>query len=138
MKVNLVPKNAGFMFDKEGVIITTDIEKKNFVTKGELLYDGKNVAILNRNNKDFYTLKNIAPVIREKIKTSDYVTIVEQDKGDIYSYDIKVHMKDDLGFEDDFDKLAENVISELKEKLSPEEFAELLDESEDFLKAIDD
>lgn len=134
MKVNLVSKNASFIFDKEGVIILTDIEKTNLVATGELLYDGKNVAILNRNNQDFYLLKNIAPAVREKMKQGSYVTIVERDKDSIYSYRVEVHLKDDLGFEDDFDAFAEKVMSELKENLSPEEYEELLKESERILK----
>ena len=83
MQVNLTEKNATFLFDKEGIIIVTDIEKTDFVVMGELIYDGRNVAILNRNNKSFYTLKNIAPLFRAKLKQAKDVTIVEQDKNSI-------------------------------------------------------
>lgn len=77
MQVKVIEKNAVFVFDKQGVIIITDIEKKGNIVIGELVYDGKNVAILNRNNREFFSLKNIAPIMREKVKQSKYVTIIE-------------------------------------------------------------
>lgn len=136
MQVKLIEKNAVFMFDKEGVIILTDIEKSGNIVVGELLYDGKNIAILNRNNKEFFSLKNIAPLIREKIKHSKSVTIVEKDKDNVYSYQVEVHLKDDLGFEDNFNEYAEKVISELKEKMTPEEFEEFMRETENFMQEV--
>ena len=134
MQVKLVEKKALFLFDKKGVIIVTDIEKNGNIVMGELVYDGKNVAVLNRNNRDFFSLKNIAPLVREKIKNSEYVTVIENDEGDIYSYQVEVHLKDNLGFKDDFDKYAQQVISELKAKMTPEEFEEFLRESEKFVQ----
>ena len=136
MQVEVIEKNALFVFDKKGVIIITDIEKNGHIVIGEFVYDGKNVAILNRNNREFFALKNIAPMIREKIKQSEYVTIIEKDKekDDVYSYQVEVHLKDDLGFEDTFDEYAQTVIAELREKLSPEEFEEFIKESEKFIQ----
>ena len=136
MQVELVEKNAAFTVDKKGVMIVTDIERKGNAVIGELIYDGKNVAILNRNNRDFYTLRNIAPVIREKIKQAKYVTIIEKDESNIYSYQVEVSLKDDLGFKDTFDEYAQTVMSELKEKLSPEDFEEFLKESEKFVQDV--
>ncbi|MBO7097081.1 MAG: hypothetical protein J6W11_00385 [Alphaproteobacteria bacterium] len=138
MQVNLTEKNATFLFDKEGIIIITDIKKTDFVVMGELIYDGKNVAILNRNNKNFYTLKHIAPFIREKLKHAKDVTIIEQDKDSIYSYKVSVNMKDDLGFEDDFDVFAEKVMAELQEKMAPEQFEQFLNESEKFARSMEE
>ncbi|MBP5215758.1 MAG: hypothetical protein J6039_04295 [Alphaproteobacteria bacterium] len=45
-------------------------------------------------------------------------------------------MKDDLGFEDDFDVFANKVISELKEKMTPEQYDEFLKESEKFIESL--
>ncbi len=137
MKIDLIEKNAVFLFDKEGVIVITDIKKNEDVVMGELLYDGKNVAILNRNDKEFFALKNIAPLIREKIKQSKFVTVIEKDKDNIYSYQIEVHLKDDFGFVDDFEKYAEKIISELKEKMTPEEFEEFSRESRKIVQEIE-
>ena len=136
MQVKLIEKNAMFLFDKQGVIIITDIEKDRNATLAEFFYDGKNVAILNRNNKEFFSFKNIAPLIRERIKESKYVTIIEKDKDDIYSYQVEVHLKDDLGFEDDFEEYAQKVVSKLKEKMSPEDFEKLVLDSEKFIQEV--
>ena len=137
MKINLKEKNAVFLFDKEGVIIIADIEKKKDVIMAELIYDGKNVAILNRNNKEFFCFKNIAPLIREKIKQSKYVTIVEKDDNDLYAYKVEVHLKDDLGFEDNFEEFAQKITEELKKQLTPDEFDAFVKESGDFLQDIE-
>ncbi len=136
MQVKLIEKNAVFLFDNEGVIILTDVEKNGNVVIAELFYDGKNVAILNRNNRDFFSFKNIAPLIREKIKHSKYVTIIEKNTDDIYSYKVEVHLKDDLGFKDDFNEYAERVIAILKEKMTPEEFENFLQKSEKFIQEV--
>ena len=134
MQVKVIEKNAVFVFDKQGVIIITDIEKKGNIVIGELVYDGKNVDILNRNNREFFALKNIAPIMREKVKQSKYVTVIEKDNDDIYSYKVEVHLKDDLGFEDDFDEFAQRVVSELKEKMTPEDFDDFVKASEKFFQ----
>jgi len=138
MKVDLIEKNASFLFDKEGVIIIIDIDKNKEVVMAELLYDGKNVAILNRNNKEFFALKKIAPIIREKIKQSKNVTIIEKDKQDIYSYLVEVHLKDDFGFEDNFDEFAQKVMNELKRKMTPADFQTFLNESVKFVQKIEE
>lgn len=134
MQVDLIEKECVFLFDKKGVIIITDIEKISDVIMAELIYDGKNVAILNRNNREFFVLKNIAPLIREKIKQSKFVTIIEKDKENMYSYQVEVHLKDNLGFEDNFEKFAQEVIEKIKEKMTPEEFEEFLRESQKFIQ----
>ena len=134
MQVKVIEKNAVFVFDKQGVIIITDIEKKGNIVIGELVYDGKNVAILNRNNREFFSLKNIAPIMREKVIQSKYVTVIEIVNDDIYSYKVEVHLKDDLGFEDDFDEFAQRVVSELKEKMTPEDFDDFVKASEKFFQ----
>ena len=136
MQVELIEKNASFLFDDEGIIVVTDIKKNENVTTGELIYDGKNVAILIRNNKEFFSFKNIAPFIRNKLKQCGFITIIEEDKGDIYSYQVEVHLKDDLGFADDFDEYATKVLSELKEKMTPNEFEGFLREAEKFIQEI--
>ncbi len=137
MQVELIEKNALFLFDDEGIIVITDIKKNEDVLKGELIYDGKNVVILNRNDKEFFSFKNIAPFFRDKIKQSKYVTIVEEDGEDMYSYKVEVHIVDDFGFKDDFDVFAQKVIDELKEKMSPQEFEEFMNESQKFVQEIE-
>lgn len=71
MQVDLIEKHADFLYDKEGVMIVTDIEKDN------------------------------------------------------------------LGFEDDFDAYAKKVMSELKEKMTPEQFEKLANESAKIIKEFE-
>jgi len=137
MKVDLVEANAVFLFDEEGILILTDINKTDFVVMGELIYDGKNVAILNRNNKTFFTLKNIAPLFREKLKRAKQVTIIEKDRDTVYSYKVAVSIRDDLGFEDDFEVFADKVMSELQEKMTHEQFEQFVAESEKFVQSLE-
>lgn len=63
--MNIINKNAQFVFDKKGIMILTDIVSSDNAVKAELVYDGKNTAILNRNNKEYYTLK-ILHLVTEK------------------------------------------------------------------------
>ena len=72
--------------------------------------------------------------MREKVKQSKYVTVIEKDNDNIYSYKVEVHLKDDLGFEDDFDEFAQRVVSELKEKMTPEDFDDFVKASEKFFQ----
>lgn len=136
MAVDIVYKNANFLFDRDGVMIVTSIENAGIVIRGELIYDGKNTAVLNRNNKEFFGLKNIAPMVREKLKKSEYVTIIEQNNKELYSYDVVVHFVLDLGLPDDWNEYQEKVTKDLQAKLSPEELQNLSEQSEYLLKEL--
>lgn len=89
--MNLSCAQALFIRDGEGVMIMTNIQNKPEVTYGEVVYDGKNVAVLNRDNKDFYLLPNIQPDLCEAFLSADEVTIIGQrEEQDIYAYSLKV------------------------------------------------
>lgn len=137
MNIDIINGNANFLFDSDGVMIVTSITNGGAVVRGELIYDGKNTVILNRNNKNFYAFKNIAPVIREKIKNSEYVTIIEQNNDEMYSYDVIVHLVADLGIDDDWQEYQEKVAQELQSKLTDEEMEELLTQSKELLDALE-
>ncbi len=136
MAVDIIYKNANFLFDRDGVMIVTSIEDAGIIIRGELIYDGKNTVVLNRNNKEFFGFKNIAPIVREKLKNSDYVTIIEQNNKELYSYDVVVHMVPDLGLPDDWNEYQEEVVKDLQAKFSPEELQKLSDQSEYLLKEL--
>ena len=68
--------SSDFFFDKQGVIVKIPLEA-DYVFRAAFFYDGRNQAVLGRNNKDFYLLKSIAPLIREKIKNAKTLTIME-------------------------------------------------------------
>ena len=135
--MDVIFKNANFWIDAQGVLIFTDIEKEGEVSKAEVIYDGKNAVVLNRNDKDFYALKNIAPRYRQKISDAKSVIIVEKDKNGIYSYEVVVRNVKDLGIADDWDQYASSVMSELKGKLSPEILSRLTKEAEHFLDDVE-
>ena len=135
--MNVEYKDANFWADKEGILIFTDIEKKGDVSKAEVVYDGKNAVVLNRNDESFYVLKNIAPRIRKKIADAKSVVVVERDKDGIYSYEVVLRKVDDLGIEDEWEQYATGVYNQLKEKMSPGEFAQFIKESGDFLDKVE-
>ena len=125
---------ALFVKDVDGIMIMTDIEDKPDVTYGEIVYDGKNVAVLNRDNKDFYLLPNIQPNLREELLHADEVTIIEQrEHKDIYAYSLKVRAVEDMKIEDNWDKYAQAVVEELYKNLSKEDFDSVVEEAEKLL-----
>ena len=128
--MKFVEKNAMFMTDEEGVIIVTDIKPDSKVECAEFIYDGKNTAVLNRNNECCYVLKNISPIIREKIKQGEYVTIMEQDEHNKQAYETVVHITD-FGLDDDWHLYAKEVLGLLHSKLSPQEYLSLMDAAEE-------
>ena len=124
--MQFVEKNAVFMTDEEGVLVITDIKPDNEVKCAEFIYDGKNTAILNRNNECCYVFTNISPVVREKIKQGEYVTILEQDEHNKQAYETVVHITD-LGLEDDWHLYAKKALDELHSKMSSQEYLLLSD-----------
>ena len=91
-----------FFFDQEGVLIKVQLQS-DFVFRSILVYDGKNHAILGRNNKDFYLLSSIDPIIRKKLLNSKTVTIAENSGTEILqAYETKIEIVDDIGFDDTY------------------------------------
>ena len=128
--MELEHKEAIFARDDEGVIVLTDIANMPAIVRGEVVYDGRNAMVLNRNNSNYYVLKNIPPYIRETLKKSDDVTIIEKkDKEDIYSYSVKLRMVDDLEMADDWDEYSEKIMKNLKENLPPQEFNQFISDA---------
>jgi len=126
--MELIEKNAIFTCDEQGIMIVTDI-KGGPVTKGEVIYDGKNVVVLNRNGKEFYALKNVPLLLREKFKDGEYVTVIEKDGDGVRTYKLKTGMVEDLGFEDDYEENMQKIIEEMKKNMSEEEFTQLQEDA---------
>ena len=130
-------KNAIFAKDDEGVMILTDIADMPAIVRGEAVYDGKNAIVLNRNNQNYFVLKNIPPYIRDVLKRSDDVTIIEKrQKEDIYSYSVKVRKVDDLGIADEWEKYSEQIMKNLKENLTAKEYESFLSEAKTIYDTI--
>lgn len=132
--MEIINQNALFTFDEEGVMIITDIKFSAVVVRGELVYDGKNTIILNRNNKDYFALKNIPPHIRELLLKNKEATIVEQKDEDIYSYLVQVRIVDDLGYVDDWQKFEDKFIDELSKNMTEQEFETFITEAQKLIK----
>lgn len=126
-------ENAHVLFvqDDEGIIAITDIADLPDVMVGELVYDGQNVAFLNRDNR-FFALPNIPPYLRENLLRAGEVTIVEQRRGDIYAYAVSVRVVENMELPDTWDEYAQNITTELKKKMSAEDFAQLQQAAEKF------
>ena len=96
--------SADFLFDKQGVIVKVQLEA-DFVFRAALFYDGRNQAVLGRNNKDFYLLKSIAPVIRSKILNAKTVSIMECNENKVnQAYEVEVVRVDEIPGEDTFEE----------------------------------
>ncbi len=122
---NITPIPAEFYFDKIGVIVKIELNE-DYVFRGELVYDGRNQIIFNRNDKKFYLLAQIAPMIRKRILKSQYVTIAEHFNDEIIqAYDISVRLVDEIPGEDNYIEEMKKYVEQLKEELGDEKFNEL-------------
>lgn len=122
---NITPIPAEFYFDKIGVIVKVELNE-DYVFRGELVYDGRNQIIFNRNDKKFYLLAQIAPMIRRRIMKSQYVTIAEHFNDEIkQAYDISVRLVDEIPGEDNYMEEMNKYIEQIKAELGDEKFNEL-------------
>lgn len=121
--VEVIP--AEFYFDKIGVIVKIELNE-DYVFRGEIVYDGRNQVIFNRNDKKFYLLTHIAPMIRKKILKSKHVTIAEYFNDEIMqAYDISVRVVDEIPGEDNYMEEVQKYIEELKTQVGDEKFNEM-------------
>lgn len=131
LKTELISGNAVFTKDDEGVIIITDILNNGRVAAGEVVYDGKNALILNRNNEKYYVFKNIPPYIRDVLSKTKEVTVVEsENKQNIYSYSVKIRIVDNLGIADEWEEYASQVMENMEKSLKPQELADFMQEAQ--------
>ena len=71
------------------------------VTVGELVYDGRNCAILIRNNTKAYLFTNIISEIRGKLMAADEVFIIEQQGEEITTaYKVKIRKVSHIPYQD--------------------------------------
>lgn len=123
MDIQVLPAN--FYFDKIGVIIKIEMNGDH-VFRGELLYDGRNQVILNRNDKQFYLLHKIAPVIRKRILSSQYITIAEEFNDEIVqAYDIAVRIVDNIPGDDTYEEEMNKYLGTLKKSLGEHKLSEM-------------
>ena len=93
-----------FLLSKHGIILKIQL-KSDYVFRAALFYDGRNQAVLGRNDKDFYLLKSIPPIIRQKILNSPKIIVAEFDGDQInQSYTVEVVKVDEIPGEDTFEE----------------------------------
>lgn len=123
--MDIQPIEANFFFDKIGVIVKIEMNADH-VFRGELVYDGRNQIILNRNDKQFFLLSKIAPIIRKKILKSQYVTITEQFNDEIVqAYDISVRLVDEIPGADTYEEEMQKYIARLEKTLGENKLKEM-------------
>ena len=112
--------SSDFLFDAQGVIVKVQLES-DYVFRGALFYDGRNQAVLGRNNKDFYLLKSIAPIIRQKIKNAKTVTIMECTENKVnQAYDVEVVQVDEIPGEDTYQEDYQKYFEKLEQMYGKE------------------
>ena len=93
----------------------------------DFMYDGKNCAILTRNNKKAFLLTNIVPDARKILSKLDKIVIIERTKGEVSNvYEVDVRHVENIPYPDNFQEDVNKMLDELKAELGEEEFAELM------------
>lgn len=112
--------SCDFLLSTEGVIVKVELNS-DYVFRGAFFYDGRNQAILGRNNKDFYLLKSIPPVIRKKMFNSPKIMVAECTGEEIHqAYNVDVVQVDEIPGEDTFEKDYQKYFEKLEEMYGKE------------------
>lgn len=93
----------------------------------DFMYDGRNCAILTRNNKKAFLLTNINPDARRVLNKLDSIVIIERTKGEVSNvYEVDVRHVENIPYPDNFQEDVNKMLDELKAELGEEEFNELM------------
>ena len=112
----LVSLSSEFLFGADGVILKIE-PKDDYPFRGAFFYGGGNYAVLGRNDRQFYLLKSIPPVLRQKILQSQTIMVVECSGEEIkHAYKVDVFKTDEIPLEDTFIADYQKYFSKLEEK----------------------
>ena len=93
----------------------------------DFIYDGRNCAILTRNNKKAFLLTNIVPDARKVLNKLNAIVIIERTKGEVSNvYEVDLRHVDNIPYPDNFQEDVDKMLDELKAELGEEEFNELM------------
>lgn len=93
----------------------------------DFMYDGRNCAILTRNNKKAFLLTNIVPDARKILSKLPKIVIIERTKGEVSNvYEVDVRHVENIPYPDNFQEDVDKMLDELKAELGEEEFNELM------------
>ena len=112
--------------DELGIALDID---EGMIFSADLMYDGRNCAILTRNNKKAFLLTNILLEIRERLNKAEKVLVIERvgpKKEIANAYGVSVRHVPEIPYPDNFVSEVERSINELKEELGEDEFNELM------------
>ena len=110
----------------EQYAIAFDIEESP-IFDADFMYDGRNCAILTRNDEKAFLLTNINPDARKVLNKLDTIVIIERDKGEVSNvYEVEVRHVENIPYPDNFQEDVNKMLDELKAELGEEEFTELM------------
>lgn len=90
--------------------------KEETYQNADFLYDGRNCAILIRNNAKAFILTNIAYDLREKLLSAEPLLIIETLDKEIYNaYPVKV-TKINIPFADNLQKTIDQILDKIVKK----------------------
>lgn len=114
------------ILENNGVIGINMQLKDEPIDTAALVYDGRNSAILIRNDKKAYILTNLIHEVRDKIANSKEVLIIESDgKEVVNSYTCVVNMVSEIPVEDTIPETLGEMLENIKEAFGEEGCAAL-------------
>ena len=97
------------------------------VFDADFMYDGRNCAILTRNNKKAFLLTQINPDARKILNKINSIVVIERSGKEVANvYKIDVRHVDNIPYPDTFEEDVNKMMEELKAELGEEEFNELI------------
>lgn len=114
------------ILENNGVIGINMQLKDEPIDTAALVYDGRNSAILIRNDKKAYILTNLIHEVRDKIANSKEVLMIESDgKEVVNSYTCVVNMVPEIPVEDTIPETLGEMLENIKEAFGEEGCAAL-------------
>jgi hypothetical protein len=111
----ILVEHFDILIHKDQVGIELPIKEEAY-KNADFLYDGRNCAILIRNNAKAFILTNIAYDLRKKLLNAEPLFIIEAFNKEIYNaYPVKV-TKINIPFADNLQKTIEQILDKIVKK----------------------
>ena len=109
------------ILENNGVIGINMQLKDEPIDTATLVYDGRNSAILIRNEKKAYILTNLVSEVRDKIANSKEILIIESDGEEVVnSYTCGVSIVPEIPIEDTIPETLGEMLANIKEAFGDE------------------
>lgn len=97
------------------------------ISSADFIYDGRNCAILQRNEDTLYLFTNLSYEVREILKSLNTITIVEKTGNNVNSaYRTDITKLDYIDYPDAIEEGVNKLLSDVKDSFSEEEYKTLL------------